>query len=414
MNPQTYSEINACRISKSSHLLSVLNLGTQALTGVFPSSPNEKVLSGPLDLVLCPDSGLVQLKHSFSPSEMYGDNYGYRSGLNQSMVLHLTHKIRYLEQLTTLHDGDLVVDIGSNDGTTLAAYSNPKLRRVGIDPSAAKFKHYYPSEIELIVDFFSANSIFSRGSQRAKIVTSISMFYDLENPIKFAQEVASILTEDGIWHLEQSYLPSMLRTNSYDTICHEHLEYYSLHAIQYILEAAELKILDVSTNNINGGSFAITACKAANPTKPPNEAVIRWMLEQERRMQLSTPEPYRAFESRVFRHRDNLKELINSLNNSGKRVLGYGASTKGNVLLQFCGFTTADIPAIAEVNTEKFGRYTPGTSIPIISEKEAHSMKPDFYLVLPWHFRNNILAREESYLKNGGKFIFPFPEIEII
>jgi hypothetical protein len=240
------------------------------------------------------------------------------------------------------------------------------------------------------------------------------MFYDLEDPVDFAQQIESILEPDGIWHFEQSYMPSMLRTNSYDTICHEHLEYYSLGAVMHILNKANLKILDVAMNSINGGSFAVTACKAGNKSLPQNPAVIDWMLRQEDRMGLSTPKPFRDFEERVYRHRDDLTNLIRSLRASGKTILGYGASTKGNVLLQFCGLTSADIPAIAEVNEDKFGKVTPGTHIPIISEAEARSMKPDCFLVLPWHFRESIVQRESEYLAAGGKLLFPFPEIELI
>jgi len=240
------------------------------------------------------------------------------------------------------------------------------------------------------------------------------MFYDLDAPIAFAQQIEAILADDGIWHFEQSYMPSMLRMNSYDTICHEHLEYYSLGVVQYILKEAGLRLVDVRMNAINGGSFAVTATKAANQSIPANAAVIDWLLEQEKRLGLDTPRPYRDFEERVFRHRDDLTRLIRALNADGKTVLGYGASTKGNVVLQFCGLTVDDIPAIAEVNEEKFGRFTPGTKIPIISEADARAMKPDYFLLLPWHFKDGILRREQEYLSNGGKFIIPFPEIEIV
>jgi hypothetical protein len=206
----------------------------------------------------------------------------------------------------------------------------------------------------------------------------------------------------------------MLRLNAYDTVCHEHLEYYSLSVVQGILERAGLKIIDVMMNGINGGSFAVTAAKASNRTLQQNLPVIEWLLEQERRMGLNTPRPYRDFEERVFRHRDDLTRLIRALNADGKKVLGYGASTKGNVLLQFCGLTSRDLPAIAEVNADKFGCFTPGTLIPIVSEQEARAMNPDYFLVLPWHFKDGILRRERRYLASGGKMIFPFPEIEII
>jgi len=413
-NCNSYRKIEKCRVSGTKHLVSVLNLGHQALTGVFPKSDKDNVTIGPLELVWCQNSGLLQLQHSYDANEMYGDNYGYRSGLNQSMVDHLTSKVRYLESLTELKSGDLVLDIGSNDATTLKAYSISSLKRIGIDPTGSKFAEYYPADIKLVPDFFSAAAYYSVMQQPAKIVTSIAMFYDLEDPIQFAREVESVLADDGVWHFEQSYMPSMLRSNSYDTICHEHLEYYSLGVVVKILEAADLKLIDVVMNNINGGSFAITAAKLSNNTLKSNRAVIDWLLEQEDRMGLNTPKPFREFEERVFRHRDDLVRLIRALVADGKKIFGYGASTKGNVTLQFCGLTAVDIPVIAEVNEEKFGRVTPGTHIPIVSEKEARAMNPDYFLVLPWHFKEGILRREKEFLTNGGKFIFPFPEIEII
>ena len=409
----TSREIDRCRVSGSSRLVSVLNLGTQAMTGVFPGNPQEPVGEGPLEVAWCPDSGLLQLKHSFEATEMYGDNYGYRSGLNQSMVDHLTHKVRHLERLSGLAAGDTVLDIGSNDCTLLNAYRDG-LERVGIDPTGAKFRAFYPKDVKLVTDFFSASAYVATGARPPKVVTSIAMFYDLEDPIDFARQVASVLRPDGLWHFEQSYMPSMLRMNSYDTICHEHLEYYSLGVVQKILQAAGLKAIDVGMNNVNGGSFAVTAAHRENKSLPENRAVIDWLLEQEDRMGLGTPRPFRDFEERVFRHRDDLTRLIRSLNGDGKKILGYGASTKGNVVLQFCGFGPDDIPAIAEVNAEKFGRVTPGSHIPIVSEQQAKAMNPDYFLVLPWHFKDSILRREKDYLAGGGKFIFPFPEIEIV
>lgn len=409
-----YQEITKCRVSASDHLVSVLNLGYQALTGVFPKSHNSEVTRGPLELVWCPDSGLLQLRHSYEAAEMYGENYGYRSGLNQSMVDHLTHKVHYLERLISLRSGDVVLDIGSNDGTLLKAYLSPDINRIGIDPTGQKFQRYYTADIKLIPEFFSDEVYRATASKAARIITSIAMFYDLEAPVDFARQVESVLAADGVWHFEQSYMPSMLRVNSYDTICHEHLEYYSLGVIKTITERAGLKIVDVVMNAINGGSFAVTAAKESNNSIRSNDAVINWLLEQEDRMGLHTPKPYRDFEERVFRHRDDLTRLIRTLNEDRKTILGYGASTKGNVVLQFCGLTAKDIPAIAEVNADKFGCVTPGTHIPIISEAEARAIKPDYFLVLPWHFKAGILQREKEYLASGGKMIFPFPEIEIV
>jgi hypothetical protein len=413
MKKNMYNEITKCRISKSENLIKVLSLGEQYLTGVFPKSTDEEITKGPLDLMWCPDSGLLQLKQSYSLDEMYGDNYGYRSGLNKSMVKHLSNKIHSLEKIVSLNENDLVIDIGSNDATSLKAYRS-KCRKVGIDPTGIKFKEFYSNDISLIPDFFN-EVVFRREfpNDKAKIITSIAMFYDLENPVQFVNDIYNCLDDHGIWHFEQSYMPSMLRTNSYDTICHEHLEFYSFKVIKNLLESCNMKVIDVQMNSINGGSFAVTAAKG-NSNLKSNTPIINWMLRQEDDMCLDTIKPYKEFEERVFKHRKNLKELIHSLAEDGKKVFGYGASTKGNVLLQFCEFTTDQIPFIAEVNEQKFGSFTPGTNIPIISEKEAHDLKPDYFLVLPWHFKNSILEREQEFMENGGKFIFPLPEIEII
>lgn len=229
--PKAYQRLERCRVSGSPNLIPVLHLGEQELTGVFPQ-PDKSVTAGPLDVVWCPDSGLLQLGHSFDPDEMYGENYGYRSGLNASMVRHLTEKVGFLEELADLKSGDTVLDIGSNDATSLKAYKTPGLKRIGIDPTGAKFREYYPDSITLVPDFFSAANFRSVSREPARIVTSIAMFYDLEDPIAFARDIASVLASDGLWHFEQSYMPAMLRTTSYDTICHEHLEYYSLGAVK--------------------------------------------------------------------------------------------------------------------------------------------------------------------------------------
>ena len=411
---ENYTKIEKCRVASSDHLIPVLNLGQQVLTGVFPKTAQDVVTRGPLELVWCPASGLIQLNHTYNPEEMYGANYGYRSGLNQSMVEHLTSKVLYLQRLVALQHGDIVLDIGSNDGTTLKAYTVSGINRIGIDPTGSKFQQYYTSDIKLVPDFFSAKAYRSIFSKSAKIITSIAMLYDLDSPVDFARQISEVLATDGIWHFEQSYMPSMLRMNSYDTICHEHLEYYSLGVIQKILEQADLQIVDVVTNAVNGGSFAVTATHRSCKTIKPNRPIIDWLLQQEDRMGLATPAPYREFEDRVFRHRDDLTRLIRALNDDGKKVLGYGASTKGNVTLQFCGFTAKDIPAIADVNPDKFGCVTPGSHIPIVSESDAKAMNPDYFLVLPWHFKDGILRREKEYLSRGGKFIFPFPEVEIV
>lgn len=412
-----FQEIKQCRICGNNELVPVVNLGTQFLTGVFPRDKNQQITAGPLELVRCVGDqnstcGLVQLKHSFDLVEMYGDNYGYRSALNSSMANHLQEKVQNILNIVNLTKGDLIIDIGSNDSTLLQAYGNKGYLLVGIDPTGNKFKEYYPTHLNLIPDFFSKNLVNRYfGNKKAKIVTSIAMFYDLESPIDFAQQVYDILADDGIWILEQSYLPAMIGKNAYDTICHEHLEYYALRQIKWISDSVGFKIIDVEENNINGGSFSIILAKS-NSSYAENEANILKLINREKH--LDEGETYQKFKYGVFDHREKLIEFVKKRNEKKELVLGYGASTKGNVILQFCNFTTENIPYIAEVNRDKFGSFTPGTYIPIISEKEAKEMKPAILMVLPWHFRDNIIAKENEYLRSGGKLLFPLPLIEVI
>ena len=401
--------IKNCRLCKSSNLQVVVNLGDQALTGVFPKSKSDDITSGPLRLVWCHECSLLQLEHSYPLDEMYGANYGYRSGLNKIMVEHLSSKVSFLCQNVELETRDSVLDIGSNDATLLKAYKIEGIKRIGIDPTGKKFASHYSNDIKLIADFFSADEF---PNEKFKIITSISMFYDLENPQKFVSDIAQVLHKDGIWHFEQSYMPSMLRQNSYDTICHEHLEYYALTPVKKMLDACDLKIIDVKMNSVNGGSFAITACHQ-NANFEANNSVIQWMLEWEDKSKFNSPLPFLDFEKRIFDHRLSLQTLIHKINEEGKIIHCYGASTKGNVLLQFCGFNEDNISHVAEINPDKFGCFTPGTSIPIISAEESEKMSPDYYLVLPWHFRDGIIRNEKQFLEKGGRFIFPFPEIEI-
>jgi hypothetical protein len=409
--------ISKCRICGNTKLESMINLGNQALTGVFPASQDEKVTSGPLELVRCvrnDDStcGLIQLHHSYNREEMYGENYGYRSSLNITMVNHLKSIMELNLKLGKPSSDDLVIDIGSNDGTLLNLYPD-NLRLVGIDPTAKKFGKFYRSHIKVIPEFFTTGLVKRLFDKRAKVITSIAMFYDLENPIEFAQQISEIMDDDGIWVSEQSYMPVMLKNNSYDTICHEHLEYYSLRQLKWIFDKCDLKIIDIELNDVNGGSIKIVTAKRHSRHKECT-SLIEDILQNESQMGLDHAKPYEIFRKNVSKHRDDLMSLINNLRSQDKMILGYGASTKGNVILQYCGITSKQVPFIAEVNEDKFGKFTPLTLIPIIPEKQARAMKPDYLLVLPWHFRDNFVKREENYLKGGGKLIFPLPKIEIV
>jgi hypothetical protein len=408
-----YSKIQCCRICGNDHLEPVLDLGEQTLTGVFPRSRARAVTRGPLRLVKCfgeSHCGLLQLEHSYDLGEMYGENYGYRSGLNPSMVAHLHGKVRRLLRQVAPGPGDIVLDIGSNDSTTLQAYPVNGATLVGIDPTGTKFRSYYPAHIALIPEFFSAATFRQRfGERRAKVVTSFSMFYDLEDPLGFMREVHEVLEDDGLWVFEQSYMPTMLRTNSFDTVCHEHLEYYALKQIQWMAVRAGFVIVDVEFNDVNGGSFSVTVRKADAGVSTP--APVLALIEQEGRAGLDSLAPYAAFAGRVAVARDELRRFVQAARHEGKTVAALGASTKGNVILQYCGFSERDIVAIGEVNADKFGCFTPGTWIPIVPEAELLARRPDYAIVLPWHFRRFFVGNGRFA---GVTLVLPLPKLEFV
>jgi hypothetical protein len=414
-----YKEIKVCRICGNQDLDMILEMEDMALTGVFPKNKGEKVPSGPMTLIKCRESpnndfcGLVQLRETYDPSLMYGQNYGYRSGLNKSMVNHLNEKVKNILNQITLNQGDIVVDIGSNDSTLLQAYPTGKAVMVGFDPTGEKFREYYPSNITLVVDFFTSKTfknIFK--NKKAKIITSIAMLYDLDEPLAFVREIFDILSDDGVWIFEQSYLPSMLEADSFDTICHEHQEYYRLKEIDWMMKKVGFKIIDIKFNKINGGSFSVTVAKPSFPT--PETPDLDLFLAEESKKGLSTNKPYDDFRERIYEFKLKIRQLLDKLHKEKSLIIGYGASTKGNVLLQFAGITSRDIPYIGEVNEDKFGSYTPGTLIPIISEEEAREMNPDYFFVFPWHFKEFILNKEKLNKDKKVSLLLPLPSIEII
>ena len=409
-----YKTIESCRICNGTELTTVFDLGNQALTGVFPKSKNQDITNGPVELIMCSgvdDCGLVQLKQSYDISEMYGLNYGYRSGLNPSMVKHLHDKVAKVVSAGILNKDDLIIDIGSNDATTLRSYPSGRYNLVGIDPTGIKFSGYYPSDIKLITDFFNADVVKSHlGDVKAKVITSFSMFYDLEDPVQFAKEVSQVLAVDGMWIMEQSYMPEMLKTNSFDTICHEHLEFYALKQIKYIVEKVGLKIADVEFNAINGGSFSVDIVQNNSEYKC-NDDLIQKILKSEKDLGLSSGEAFLNFQERVGSEQTKLMKFLEECKIKGKRVAGLGASTKGNVLLQYYNLDSTLIAEIGEINEEKFGCYTPRTGIPMVPETEMLANNPDYILILPWHFREFFLSLKRL---KGKKLVFALPYFEII
>ncbi len=397
------------------NLVEVIDLGQQYLTGVFPKKRNgERLTKGPLQVVKCHSEtddvcGLLQLRHSYDPDEMYGENYGYRSGLNSSMVAHLHGKIRGIIDRIELNDGDLVIDIGSNDATTLSAYPS-HLTLVGVDPVGRKFQRYYPPHVALIPELFNANLVAARfPGKKAKVITSFSMMYDLEDPPGFAREIAGLLDSDGIWVFEQSYMPLMLERMAFDTICHEHIEYYGLKQIEWMLERAELEIVDVEFNDVNGGSFSVVAA-LKNADRRAADSVST-ALRREVELGVDALSTYAGFRTDIEKTCAALKDFLAQAKRNGKRVCGIGASTKGNVLLQYCDLSSIDVEMIGEINPDKFGSVTPGTWIPIEDEAKVLASKPDYLLVLPWHFRDNFL---DNPAYAGQQLVFPLPSLEIV
>jgi hypothetical protein len=394
-------------------MVSVIDFGSVSFTGVFPQSKEKEVPQGKLNVLFCQFCNLAQLADSFPSNELYGDNYGYRSGLNNSMVNHLENTVRRIENLVPLETGDVVCDIGSNDATLLNSYANSTLEKIGIDPTIIKYREYYKNDTLALADFFSAELYFKHFQKKAKVVTSVAMFYDLENPVQFAKDVHQILDDDGIWYFEQSYTPWVLRTGAFDTICHEHLEYYTLSTIKKILDLSNFDIVGVSTNSINGGSISVTASpRTGKPRLLPVHA--SWLLSMEEKHGYNSLDAWERFSKTVSNHKLDLLELLTQFKKEEQLTLGLGASTKGNVLLQFMGIGTELLPAIGEVNEYKWGRVTPGTHIPIVSETELLSRNPDNILILPWHFRETFVKALQPRLESGLKLILPLPEIELI
>jgi hypothetical protein len=413
---------NFCRICGSKALTPVLSLGDQYIAGAFADPKGKPPVQRriPLDLVRCDPSldqkacGLVQLKHSVPPNILYR-SYWYRSGINQTMRDNLAGIAHHAEATVELQSGDLVIDIGCNDGTLLKSYRAQGLRLLGFDPATNIIEYARAAGIPVVNDFFSAVNLRAvHPHEKPKVITSIAMFYDLENPHSFVQDIKSILHDQGIWILELSYLPTMLEMNSFDTICHEHLEYYSLAPMERLLAEHDLEVIDVTLNDINGGSFRIVAGHAGKvkPTAAARERVQEMRLK-EFELALDIDAPFAVFRRNIRRIKADLRTFLQKAKRQGKLVHGYGASTKGNTILQYCDITPDLIPAVADRNKDKWGSHTIGTNIPIISEEDSRKEKPAYFLVLPWHFIAEMKKRESEFLKRGGKFVLPMPRVRL-
>jgi hypothetical protein len=394
----------ACRICKTDTCEDVIQLGNQVITSRFPKIGEPPAPTTPMTLMMCKTCGLVQLRDLVAGSDMYEHMYGYRSGISGTMRAHLRAYNDEIVSLINLKPGDAVLDIGSNDATLLHMYP-PTLIRVGCDPTGSQFAEHYSSDMILKPTYFTKEAILPIGF-KYKVVSSISMFYDLPDPVQFAQDIYEVLDDNGIWTFEQSYVKTMIERNSFDTICHEHIEYYGIRQIQHILNKSGFKMIRISLNDCNGGSMRVFAAKKDSHWKE-DAHTLKSLLEQE--FHLSDPDTYRNFMKRCDVEIAKLKAHLDTK----KTTYVYGASTKGNCLLQYANIGPNEIKYAVERNPEKVGRTT-STGIEIISEETMRASPPEYLLVLPWHFKEEIIARESAFLRAGGKLIFPLPTFDIV
>lgn len=413
---------NTCRVC-SGTVEPILSLGDQYVSSFLdPAQPDG--LKAPLELVLCCRCRLLQLKHTVPADAMY-KNYWYRSGTNQTMRTALADIANRAEELMHLRAADVVLDIGCNDGTLLDSYQIPGLYKIGFDPAENLAVFSRKAANKVLVQRFDADGFLADPEVRQlrpKIVTSIAMFYDLEEPRKFVADVKRVMHPDGLWIVQMSYLPLMLRQNDFGNICHEHLEYYSLQSLEYLLGLEDFAVADVELNNVNGGSSRVyirnrTAEKNAFGDGSYRQQAadrVRVLRESEAQLQLGKVQPYREFAGRVQRIKQDVVEFVTNQVKQHKKVYVYGASTKGNAMLQYFGLDNSLIEAAADRNPDKWGKVTVGSRIPIISEAEARAAKPDYFLVLPWHFLEEFSVRERDYLSSTGRFIVPLPEFALV
>ena len=407
-----------CRSCDSHKMENILSLGDHKIVDF--SEGNKPASKSPLTLALCDDCNLLQLRHTTRSDLMWGDDYGYKSGVNETMKGELNDIAQKTQEMVNLTANDIVIDIGCNDGTLLKAYDTaPSV--VGFDPSYNVWKHArdhfvdnFGAEKYLMVnDYFKKEQYLRKYPEHsAKIITAIAMFYDLDEPNEFLQDVKKCLHPDGVFVIQQNYLKGMLDQLAFDNICHEHMEYYSLGSLEPLIEQNGLEIFDVSENDINGGSFRTSIRHQGSKVGGDNGSVAK-MREDEKECGLDKKETYLNFAEKVKNSGKRLKEFVDCENKKGEKIYIYGASTRGGTLLQFCGIDNKQIIGAAERNPDKWGKTMKTTGIPIVSEEEARK-KADIFLVLPWFFRREITIREQKFVEDGGRLVYPLPKLEVI
>ena len=398
----------SCKNCKSRSLKKIIYIGNQPISSHFYTKKKHRLKNYSLDLYVCQKCNLIQFKSLPKLDDMYGLNYGYRTSLSPLMIEHMKNK--FLENKNELiKKKTYILDIGCNDGTFLNFFKKFKnVNLYGVDPSAEKFKRYHSKKINLVVDYFERKKIQKKFKDiNFDLITSFAMFYDVEDPNSFCKDINNLLTKNGKWILELSYFPLLLQNLTYDQICHEHVTYYTLTTFENIIKKNGLKILDFNLNNINGGSIEII-CSKKTAKHSPNKKKINLQKNFEKKINCKS---YQNFNNRVR----NIKKTLNLFlkKNKGK-VIGYGASTKGNIVLNHCGIDSKKLKYICDANTYKHNRFTPGSNIKIISKQKMRTLKPKFLLVLIWSFRKEVIQQEKNFINDGGKLIFHLPKFHIV
>ena len=375
-----------------------------------------------LNLYADQEIGAVRLKEQPPHDCMWGQ-YWYRSGINISMQRELLSIVDEITNRIKFEDNDVWLDIACNDGTLLKAVPN-NLIKIGIDPADNSYVAESSKVATVVQDYFSADAYFTKGgmTKQARVITCIAMFYDLDTPSHFIKDLYKVLDINGLLVLQMSYTPLMIKQLAFNNICHEHVYYYDLTSISKLFEKEGFYVVDCSLNDANGGSFRISFRKTESniddfgsaPLRDVCNIRVESILEYEKKFPLTSTQLWQDFNDRLYKLKHEVVNFIREAKSQGKTIWGYGASTKGNTLLQYFGLTSYDIDAIAERSSFKFGLLTVGTNIPIKSEEEMREAKPDYLLVLPWHFISEFQERESEYLENGGAFIVPCPDFRII
>ena len=407
-----YKKISHCRLCYSNKVKKIIDFGSICCSSIFPyKNLNYKKIT-PMIFAVCNNCNLAQLLHNYNLKELYNDNYGYRSGINPAMCKHLGGITSDIKKIVKFKKGDYALDIASNDGTLLKSYKFLGLKYVGIDPTISRFKKFYPKNFKIKSTFFSKQKYLNLSKRKkAKSITTIAVFYDIIKPSSFVSDIKDILREDGIWVMEQSYLPLLLRDNAYDSICHEHLTYFTLKQINYLCSKNDLRIFKTSLNSMYGGSIRIFICHKKSKYKTDYKSIQKCKKLETK---FVNSKYLLKFRNKIKLLSSRLNFVIKRFKKEKKIIHVYGASTKGNIILQYSKIDKKDISFAADRNPLKWNRKMPGSDIPIISEKTSRSKKPDFYLVLPWYFKKVFINREKKFLSKGGRLIFPLPNVEIV